>query len=269
MKADDSPEKENFVLSFDVNSYFLNDNISQIESSFNVIKNKKTETLSNMETDMTESCYEEGSEFYDSTQVLRQLESVMESCDEIEMNESSESSGICDTHIFKEPQIPCILTSTKNSASTSKEVKNFIDKIKQHDDWDDSLNLEISQLFRSSQYKKEISRVFNNLEYSIRDINDGQDETLRNVNNTTLLSRSQTSDMVLDSTDWENDTIANNLTKILSENIPKPMEILNNIEEQRANTDFVSMGPFYGLPDKVRDLIKQYKDITKLYGEYT
>lgn len=254
MEADDSPEKENFVLSFDVNSYFLKDNLSQIETSFNVINNKKTESSSNMEVDNQES-----SEFYDSTQVLRQLESVMDSCDGIEINESSESSGNanCDDYIFKEPQI---VTNIKNNTITSDKVKKVIDKIKLHDDWDDTLNLEISQLFRSSQYKQEVSRIFNNLEYSIRDINSGQDETLRNIKNTQLLSKNQISDVAMNLTDWENDTLPNNLPVILSQ---------TNVDvEDRANTDFVAMGPFYGLPNKVKDLIKQYKDIAKLYGEY-
>lgn len=47
---------------------------------------------------------------------------------------------------------------------------------------------------------------------------------------------------------------------------PKLLNMTGNRQSQRRHAEFRSMGPFYGLPQKVYDLIKLYKGIDSLYG---
>lgn len=124
-----------------------------------------------------------------------------------------------------------------------------------------------------TQYQRDIESAFNECERTIRNLDDAKEMADEGVD-------SVLKDINLDD-NFTEEIIANNEKKIQQETkktfvIPPPKEFggdvfkkpVTNMPLQRpvSTSTFCSLGPFFGLPKKVKNLIKEYKGIDELYG---
>lgn len=124
--------------------------------------------------------------------------------------------------------------SKASHLNVEQEVLNNID-----------LNCSISRLLDSSEYKKQVNAGFDNLETSI--IHD------RSINNEKNLE--VTSNITINDLNWD-ESLG-----------PSAVKIDTGKENTSFHEEFRELGPFYGLPDKVKHLIQQIKGIKELYGK--
>ncbi|GLV20128.1 hypothetical protein CBL_21160, partial [Carabus blaptoides fortunei] len=85
------------------------------------------------------------------------------------------------------------------------QIKKAINQIKEQDDNRDAIASGISQLFKSTQYKREVAGVFDNCETSICQITEGQDN---NLQKDTVPNQTQINNTV-NSMHWTDDSMAN------------------------------------------------------------
>lgn len=116
-------------------------------------------------------------------------------------------------------------------------------------------------------YQKEIDLIFSRVEHTICELGptetgevsmlDSADwETLTN----TIINMSTTEDA--------NKSLTAVIKKALIENAAKLISPKAQINKTFVELEpiFVSLGSFFGLPERVRELLKQYRGIEKLYG---
>lgn len=72
----------------------------------------------------------------------------------------------------------------------------------------------------------------------------------------------------MSTTDDANKSLSSVIKRALLENAAKLISPRTQINKTFVEFEpiFHSLGDFYGLPDKVKDLLKQYRGIDKLYG---
>lgn len=185
----------------------------------------------------------------------------------------------------------------KNEDFKTPLLQNLKEKLKSAKLNEISLKNEISDrsgLFEdekvTSQYREEVDNLFEQIEHSIFAMGTEQktkipDKLLDIIFSDDLqkTSNKESSERNGDNINWPENTLLNELSfnasfgsiikKALINNASKsahteiPRSTLNlTISDKKLQ--FYSLGPFYGLPLKVKDLIKQYKGIEELYGKY-
>lgn len=132
--------------------------------------------------------------------------------------------------------------------------------------------------FNSSQYRKGITQLFERMERSICQFGPNHNDKESDI---------QASKNII-GTDWPDDSFMANLSlegfieqaengsindvikRALKGNVGKAIRPRNLVNRTfvNAGVTFRELGTFYGLPDKVMELIKLYKGIDKLYGRY-
>ncbi|KAK4883652.1 hypothetical protein RN001_006971 [Aquatica leii] len=124
----------------------------------------------------------------------------------------------------------------------------------------------MTQLLKSSQYRQEISQLFENLEHSICHFG-SKDNQNDHVVNDSLVNDDLLSKFTLDS----NTSIGDVIRNALKDNVNKSLLAKNYVNSTLLPSEavFIQLGPFYGLPDKVWELIKTLKGIDALYDWQT
>lgn len=100
-------------------------------------------------------------------------------------------------------------------------------------------------------------------------------EVINNENNKesdALVTEAELTSALLNMSTTQETTFGDLIKKALLENARKsatdPANLLNTTVED-SNSEFKNLGNFYGLPNKVLELIKVFKGIDKLYGKFT
>lgn len=207
------------------------------------------------------------SQFFKSTQVLREIDTIIGS-----NTNTPESSKT-----FQKPQTP----SPRNKVP--EIIKPLLEKSGLSPLIDKSTVFHTEEA--TTQYLKEVDDLFEKIEHSIC-IMGTEEEKIE-------ASKSQTvSDEILNivfsdveakqakaAAEFSENTILNNLELSFGTSFQKALEVNANksvrmtqnrlsLSFLESKTDFKCLGSFYGLPERVKDLIFQYKGIDKLYGKY-
>lgn len=116
-------------------------------------------------------------------------------------------------------------------------------------------------------YQKEIDLIFSRVEHTICELGPAEQHEVS----------------MLDSADWQtltntiinmstvedgNKSLSSVITKALIENAAKLISPKTQINKTFVEFEpiFQSLGSFFGLPEKVKELLKQYRGIESLYG---
>lgn len=211
------------------------------------------------------------SQYCNVTQVMRQIDNIISYSDQLSTS----------TH------------DASHSATESKNVSLEKAVISQDTDWNETFN--DGPLLKSKEYKKEVEMLFDRLETTICEFgmkpeqNPKETTSNRTEPNKLLKSiieiiKSPTESFAIanNEIDWNDDTFLTNtvlnltqnekfsdiIKKALLENASKVPNQSMTTKEARPVNKFKKLGEFYGLPNKVKDLIKLYKGIDKLYGMF-
>ncbi|XP_060525528.1 helicase POLQ-like isoform X1 [Cylas formicarius] len=215
------------------------------------------------------------------TQTIKQIDEEMQKNSNTSQRRNSNSSqNNNDQEIFKLPLL-----------------KSFLDRSTTLNEYTNRQSSDKSLLFNdesvTTQYKNEIDRLFQEIEYSVcamgtsnfeRTIPDSVLDVIFDddiTSSTKIIDEQDSKRLKADLSqkfadiDWDQtrncsfgtiikQALINNATKNISlQKITKsPLNL--TLGEKRA--EFRPLGTFYGLPKKVQDLIKQYKGIEELYG---
>lgn len=155
---------------------------------------------------------------------------------------------------------------TKFDSKSRESVKKIVKEYKMCNIDDMDIDLNISEIFDSTIYRQEMATSFNNLETSILHANDAK----------------SMEDSQLSVYDWHDESMmskANEVGKKADQTITSMIKsvLMDNAydrttKKHETNVEvhiesaFKNLGPFYGLPVKVKQLIQQYKGIEQLYG---
>lgn len=221
----------------------------------------------------------EFSQYIDSTQFLAELDVAI-------LNEKS----LPFTQLIQKSECD----STTNLQSRERTSKNdFQHEIKNNENHDTS-----SEILKNPDYRKEIDRIFQEVETTICEFGLGQDKldlsnSLREMeqnfkdNNIAQMftdtfttqcylgnigahENSTKINAILNITDGQTDeSIEDIIKKTLLKNATKQVEtnILMNKTLNDSQSEFKILGHFFALPNKVKELMKLYKGIDMLYGK--
>lgn len=134
--------------------------------------------------------------------------------------------------------------------------------------------------FELQTYSNEIDKVFDKVETTICELGPDNKENMNN-------SVADASSVNLDGIDWNNESIVTGaiinmslqeeanksfgsiIKKALIENAGKTatQQVTVNTTFFESQATFLSLGGFYGLPERVKELLKKYKGIDELYGK--
>lgn len=168
-----------------------------------------------------------------------------------------------------------VYTSIKNATSYIELQREMLEENIANLEDDNFLDAELSQAYRSTQYRRELEKVFDHCEKSICNNKSGDE-----------MDDSSSHMVGLDNMDWtQSEFEAKTLDKKVPTVLPKtPMfsptnyvrrrleDFKNKSASPRINavtpaTSFQGLGPFFGLPLLVKSLIRDYKGISELYGK--
>lgn len=212
------------------------------------------------------------SQFF-NTQVINQLDNVATNTLNNNMNVSTfnKSEGKMDLpllHSFEER----LKSRSVNKPLLDEEIK------------DRSVLFEDEKI--TTRYKQEVDSVFDELEQTVFTMGVAKSQTIHddvlnaifNTNYQQSLKDSkyveeiekvtlkEASDSNLNKSTF-NKSFCSILKEAIKKSGNKPKENLSNLSFNERNREFCCLGPFYGLPFKVKELINQYKGIEELYGE--
>lgn len=269
---------------------------------------KKFETLKQNVRSKTEKVHHETllndfnvTQFCDNSQFLREFEksitsrkgespneTVKRKCEppSLPVNENknyTENSNRRDINSFN---------GNKKENVSEKEILNNLSNLEKEifRDDEDEPNVSISQLeenisniFKLSQQRRGINLLFDNLETSIFELQptcgadnltstqtvSEADETFDDIarNSNSLLAEAVSS-----MSPNEEKHVGNLIKQVLLKNVNEftsPESITNKTILSCVEPQYRELGQFYGLPDKVRDLMKVYRGITELYGKFS
>lgn len=217
------------------------------------------------------------SQYCNVTQVMQQIDNIISYSDQL-------STTTIDS-----------LDSKTESKMTSPNKETIEQKALKPTEtrWDETLNN--SELFKTTEYKKEMEMLFDRLETTICEFGRNPEEESKETNshgpqNNKLLKsiieiiKSPSTALTIPNgrIDWNDDTFLTNtvlnltqnekfseiIKKALLENASKTPNMSIIAKEVKPVENFKTLGNFYGLPNKVKDLIKLYKGIDKLYGKF-
>ena len=183
------------------------------------------------------------------------------------------------------------VSSSPNGNKREKEILNNLSNLERdifQDDGDEP-NVSISQLeenlsniFKFSQQGNGINLFFDNLKTSIFELQptcyvdnptstltvSEADETFHHItrNGSSLLAEAVSSMSPKDERH-----VSNLIKQVLLRNageFASPESVANETILSYVEPRYRELGPFYGLPDKVKDLLKVYRGITDLYGQF-
>ncbi|XP_017776106.1 PREDICTED: helicase POLQ-like [Nicrophorus vespilloides] len=207
-------------------------------------------------------------QFCESSQALKHIDEVEAGCSKQIDKRVSDYSQLCNTQFTQ--QVERINSPKNNVLSKSKETVGF----------------------GSSKYREEMDTLFDDLESSIcyggkktptkKAITDLLEQTFRSPQIIKKAIQQAEKSLMTAPEEWKDDSlladalinmsvegqsIGDLMKKALMNNVDKcvsPPKIFNEtVCEEKVN--FRSYGQFYGLPDKVKELVKTYKGIDKLY----
>lgn len=114
-------------------------------------------------------------------------------------------------------------------------------------------------------YQKEIDLIFSHVEHTICELGpNNEQEQLDSLDWQTLTNTI----INMSTTEDANTTLGSVIRKALLENASKQISQRTQINKTFVEIEpvFKPLGGFFGLPEKVRELLKQYRGIEKLYG---
>lgn len=136
---------------------------------------------------------------------------------------------------------------------------------------DNFVDPELSQAIKTTQYRKEIEADFNKCEKTIRNF-DNLNDSNRSVD---LNNAFNIDDLNEDAKEinWNSPyTPAVNASSVVKKRLAEFSKSRDSSMNDHSGSsfilpDFAAKGPFFGLPIEVKDLIREYKGIDKLYGK--
>lgn len=137
---------------------------------------------------------------------------------------------------------------------------------------DDFVYAELSQAMKSTQYEREIEEKFEKCHETICNI-DNLNESNRSVD----MNEASTDPLHgLNEINWNSPVVRTPVRTTPSSFIKSRLGMLSrnkeNVQQVKTRpivqTKFCPMGNYFGLPATVKNLIKEYKGIDELYGEY-
>lgn len=137
---------------------------------------------------------------------------------------------------------------------------------------DDFVDPELSQAMISSQYRKEIEDDFAKCEETICNMSNLH-ESSRSIDMNVALNMSCDPLLGVNEINWNSPLIRrptppSSLVKSRLAMFSKNKELVQATPKPHTQTHFLSAGPYFGLPIEVKSLIKEYKGIDELYGEF-
>ncbi|GJQ83211.1 hypothetical protein Trydic_g18235 [Trypoxylus dichotomus] len=139
----------------------------------------------------------------------------------------------------------------------------------------------ISQVFTTSQYRKDVEILFKKVEYSICELGPNQDQTLAKDAEDLVDTDAKFTANILSAMDWddqswlheatlsqeENQKLGSVIKNALLKNAERNVSPGKVINQTLLETEIVysELGDFYGLPKKVKDLLQMYRGIANLY----
>lgn len=255
------------------------------KDSINVQSNRHDIKISNDYSITQEYDSSQISQFFKRTQVLKQLDSIVsEANSNIKRDILQDSTNT--SHNVKQnfKDITNQAGTSSNLYSNSKETKDLLKKFNNRS----TLENKEEANFLSSSFidKGDVNNLFSKLETTIRDMGGANrcpnvitDQNQDAIKNITLLNSivEKVKTTKSDQEDhWLNETEIGgliNMTEIeMFPSILREASLLNEFKTQdfakelNSITSFKSLGNFYNLPDKVKQLFKLYRSIETLYG---
>ena len=283
--------------SIDVTKLLAKDNIGNISSvvsksefdAFASYINKNRASIEENGSNQVKENKSALSQFF-NTQVINQIDTAFdlgdksisaleEENDGLDEEKKKKNSQVDDNSddLFKEP----LLHSFQKKLESPKMDETILDKVIG----------ERSTLFENekitSQYRQEVDNLFEQIEHSIfamgtEHMNKTIPDKILDIIFSDDIKQPDATENSKDNTqniDWPENTLINGVSfnasfgtvikKALINNASKsvqPQKVLNlTVTEKKPQ--FYRLGPFYGLPSKVKDLVRQYKGIEELYGK--
>lgn len=169
-----------------------------------------------------------------------------------------------------------VYTSAKNEAAYIELQRKMLSVNEVNVDDDNFIDPDLSQAYKSTQYRRELEEIFDHCEKSICELKEPNEEEshgLENVNWTQNDFNLKTPGREIASaqTAKSNRTPLINPTNLIRQRLEnrKQLMMTPNVLPRKSNAavgSFHGMGPFFGLPLKVKSLIKDFKGISELYG---
>ncbi|XP_044758071.1 helicase POLQ-like [Coccinella septempunctata] len=201
------------------------------------------------------------SQFFDDSQVMGQIEYALDSINQGSSSENEERNSYGkrkkeDDHdsneeLFKIPKL--VEASTSNKESVLKKYNRTLSELLNQSDMDvifDEIENSIYQMGTSQEILSSThDNVLEMLCESEKELQEG-DKSLLNISSSNLSFSSI----------FKSKLLAN-----ASKSVTVGKAETSNLSFSEEAVEFQELGPFYGLPTKVKDLIKLYKGIDELY----
>lgn len=178
------------------------------------------------------------------------------------------------------------LPISRSKPISGKSIKSIIEKQVEDLNTSPKINFnddgERENVLTTSQYREGVEIFFKKVESSIREPRSNQDQIFAkepNINSVETLQTKLDED-INNLINWDGESflaalspdhgeqVGNVMKKALLENAKKavsPAKIVNQTLVP-VEPNYKELGDFYGLPSKVKELIKMYRGIEKLYG---